>query len=71
MNNETENSLYFDDYFLSDENGNPFDVTARYFYLPNMFNSSSDKKFEILDEDNLGIFATERDDDLKDLLTKV
>ena len=45
MDNDAENSVYFENYSLDDDEGNPYNVTARFFYLPNMYNATEDVRF--------------------------
>jgi hypothetical protein len=52
---DMDSSVIIDDYSLNDDLDQPFEVIAKFFYLPDQFDPDIDKRFEILTEDDLGM----------------
>ncbi len=55
MNMTKENSVILENYNLNDDYGKDFEVIAKYFYLPNMYDPKNDKRYEILTRDDLKV----------------
>ena len=54
LDESSPNSVILENYSLDDDEGEQFDVIAKYFYLPGQFDPEKDKRFEVLTEDDLG-----------------
>ncbi len=53
MSNTVNNSVTLENYTLSDDDGRPFEISARYFFMSHRFNDSMNDRVEILTQDDL------------------
>jgi len=81
LDNKVKNSVILENYTLFEDDGRPFEITARYFYISKMFNDTINDRYEVLTQDNIALYAfayntqyrfdPDRDDDLKDMLSRI
>jgi hypothetical protein len=55
LDNKVKNSVILENYTLSGDDGKPFEITARYFYISKMFNDTINDRFEVLTQDDIAL----------------
>ena len=55
LDNKVKNSVILENYTLFEDDGRPFEITARYFYISKMFNDTINDRYEVLTQDNIAL----------------
>jgi hypothetical protein len=50
-----KNSVILENYTLFEDDGRPFEITARYFYISKMFNDTINDRYEVLTQDDIAL----------------
>ena len=55
LDNKVENSVILENYTLFEDDGRPFEITARYFYISHMYNDTKNDRYEVLTQEDIGL----------------
>ena len=55
LDQKVENSVILENYNLFEKDGSPFEITARYFFISQMFNGKINDRFEVLTQKDIGL----------------
>lgn len=55
LDSKVENSVILENYTLYEDDGRPYEITARYFYISQMFNGTINNRYEVLTKDDIGL----------------
>ena len=55
LDNKVKNSVILENYTLFEDDGRPFAITARYFYISKFFNDTINDRYEVLTQDNIAL----------------